>query len=138
MLSLVDIKKAIVAKLKILGVNVIANEIKSGFKKPAFFVKITPLNTNSGSDMHEKLITVNIHYFSDDKTDLDNLKINYELEKIFFNSLKVVNRVLTLYEKRSEIEEILQFKFDIRYTEEFYRESIDTYDPIGDIQFKVN
>ena len=46
MLSLVNIKKAIVAKLKILGVNVIANEIKSGFKKPAFFVKITPLNTN--------------------------------------------------------------------------------------------
>jgi hypothetical protein len=88
--------------------------------------------------MSKRLITVNIHYFSNDKTDIDNLKMNDLLDKTFINYLSVGDRILTLYEKRSEIDEILQFKFELRYTEEVYRDTKEVYDLIDDMQFNIN
>lgn len=41
-----------------------------------------------------------------------------KLNSLFVTTLKVDDRVLTLYEKRSETDDnILQFKFDLRFTE---------------------
>lgn len=139
MLSIVDIKKAIVTKLKPFCINIVASDIRSGFKKPAFFVQIMPIGEDVNSDISINTLTINIHYFSEEKTDLDNLKMIDKLKKVFINKLEINDRTVTISDKRYDIDDnVLQFMFDIRYTEEVYRESIDTYDPIGDMQFKVN
>ena len=64
MLSLVSLKKSIVDKLRVLNIKIIANEVKSGFEKPAFFISLMPISNDTGIDMQERVITVNIHYFS--------------------------------------------------------------------------
>lgn len=139
MLSIVDIKKAIVTKLKTFGINIVASDIRSGFKKPAFFVQVIPISEDTGSDITINTLVINIHYFSEDKTDLDNLKMIDKLKKVFINKLEINDRTVTISDKRYDIDDnVLQFMFDIRYTEEVHRESVDAYDPIGDIQFKVN
>ena len=80
MISLVSIKKAIVSKLKKIGIPIISSDIRSGFAKPAFFVQLMPISNDSYNGYQERIITVNIHYFSKDKTDLDNIK--YEIHKV--------------------------------------------------------
>ena len=118
MLSILDIKKAIVTKLKVFDINIVANDIRSGFEKPAFFVQLMPISNDSYDGYQERVITVNIHYFSEDKTDLDNLKMDDKLNSLFVTTLKVNELSLPIYEKRSEIDDnILQFKFDLRFTE---------------------
>ena len=118
MISLVSIKKAIVSKLKKIGIDIISNDIRSGFAKPAFFVQLMPISNDSYNGYQERIITVNIHYFSEDKTDLDNLKMDDKLNSLFVTTLKVNELSLPIYEKRSEIDDnILQFKFDLRFTE---------------------
>ena len=111
---LIEIRKAIVAKLKTLDIKVIANEIKSGFDKPAFFIQSNLVNQDSDIDMNVNLVMVNIHYFSKDKTELDNLKMIEKLKKLFIVTLKTDSRVFTLTEKSYEIyDNVLQFKFSI-------------------------
>ena len=118
MISLVSIKKAIVSKLKKIGIAIMSNDIRSGFAKPAFFVQLMPISNDSYDGYQERVITVNIHYFSEDKTDLDNLKMDDKLNSLFVKTLKVNELSLPIYEKRSEIDDnILQFKFDLRFTE---------------------
>ena len=98
-----------------------------------------PVGEDVNSDISINTLTINIHYFSEEKTDLDNLKMIDKLKKVFINKLEINDRTVTISDKRYDIDDnVLQFMFDIRYTEEVYRESIDTYDPIGDMQFKVN
>lgn len=120
MLSLITLKKALVETLKPLNINIIANEIRSGFEnlKPAFFIQIIPISNDTGIIMQERVITVNIHYFSKEKTDIDNLKMIDKLNNLFINCIKVDDRTLTIYDKREELEDnVLQYKFDLRFTE---------------------
>lgn len=125
MLSLVNIKKAIVSKLKTLNINIVANEIRSGFDKPAFFVKLVPLSEDTDIDLSTSLISVNIHYFSEDKTELDNLKMVDKLKSIFINCVEVEDRTLTIYNKRFDINDnVLQFMFEFNYTEALEKEEI--------------
>ena len=64
MLSIIDIKKAIVTKLKVFDINIVANDIRSGFEKPAFFVQLMPIGEDVNNDISINTLTVNIHYFS--------------------------------------------------------------------------
>ena len=131
---LIEIRKAIVAKLKTLDIKVIANEIKSGFDKPAFFIQSNLVNQDSDIDMN--LVMVNIHYFSKDKTELDNLKMIEKLKKLFIVTLKTDSRVFTLTEKSYEIyDNVLQFKFSIRYTDE---NEVEENEPMQEIEFNQN
>lgn len=126
MLSLISLKKAIVDKLRVLNIKIIANEVKSGFEKPAFFISLIPISNDTGIDMQERVITVNIHYFSKEKTDIDNLKMIDNLNNLFINCIEVEDRVLTLYEKREELEDnVLQYKFDLRFTESIKSSLLD-------------
>ena len=137
MLSIIDIKKSIVTKLKTFGVDIVANDIRSGFKKPAFFIQIMPISDDVNNDFSINTLVVNIHYFSEDKTDLDNLKMIDKLKKVFINNLKVNNRILTISNKTYDIDDnVLQFMFEVRYTEEVYRDKTEIYEIIGDMQFK--
>ena len=129
MLSILDIKKAIVTKLKVFDINIVANDIRSGFEKPAFFVQLMPIGEEVNNDISINTLTVNIHYFSKDKTDLDNLKMIDKLKKVFVNKLEVNDRTLVITDKRYDTDEnVLQFMFDIRYTEEVYRDDASVYE----------
>lgn len=137
MLSLVSLKKAIVDKLRVLNIKIIANEVKSGFEKPAFFISLIPISNDTGIDMQERVITVNIHYFSKSKTDIDNLKMIDKLNNLFINCIEVEDRILTLYEKREELENnVLQYKFDLRFTESIKKSSDDDFVSSSDDDFK--
>lgn len=140
MLSIIDIKKAIVTKLKVFDINIVANDIRSGFEKPAFFVQLMPIGEEVNNDISINTLTVNIHYFSKDKTDLDNLKMIDKLKKVFVNKLEVNDRTLVISDKRYDTDDnILQFMFDIRYTEEVYRDdaSIYKYQSGNKVIFKI-
>jgi len=118
MIGYVDIKKSVidVLKLKASAVKVVANEELSGFKPPAFFVQIMAVSDAAYIDYEEKLLTINIHYFSAEKTDLANLKMLDQLNKAFFNVLKIGDRVITLNSKRHQItDNVLQFKFELEF-----------------------
>ena len=137
MLSIIDIKKAIVTKLKVFDINIVANDIRSGFEKPAFFVQLMPIGEDVNNDISINTLTANIHYFSKYKTDLENLKMIDKLKKVFVNKLEVNDRTLVISDKRYDTDEnILQFMFDIRYTEEVYRDKTEIFETIGDMQFK--
>ena len=137
MLSIIDIKKAIVTKLKVFDINIVANDIRSGFEKPAFFVQLMPVGEEVNNDISINTLTANIHYFSKEKTDLDNLKMIDKLKKVFINKLEVNDRTLVITDKRYDTDDnVLQFMFDIRYTEEVYRDKIEIFETIGDMQFK--
>lgn len=141
MLSLVTLKKALVETLKPLNINIIANEIRSGFEKPAFFISLIPISNDTGINMQERVITVNIHYFSKEKTDIDNLKMIDKLNDLFINQIKVGDRTLTIYEKREELEDnVLQYKFDLRFTEAIKISNDDDFELVSDLsdfEFKL-
>lgn len=118
MIGYVDIKKYVidVLKLRASTISVVANEQLSGFKPPAFFVQIMPISDTAYMDYEEKLLTVNVHYFSAEKTDLANLKMLDQLNQAFFNTLSIGDRVITLQGKRHQIiDNVLQFKFDLEF-----------------------
>lgn len=118
MIGYVDIKKAIIDQLsaKVVNVDVLANEELSGFKPPAFFVQMIPVIDTPSIDYEEKLLTVSIHYFSAEKTDLANLKMLDQLNTAFFNTVKIGDRVISLQEKRHLISDnVLQFKFNLEF-----------------------
>lgn len=118
MITLMQIKKSIVSKLENLGIHIIATEISSGFEKPAFFVQLQFFNRNNSKNLSDTLITFNIHYFSKEKTDLDNIKMLDKLNDLFVDSLDVDGDIFTLENIEGEIyDNVLQFKFDLKITE---------------------
>jgi hypothetical protein len=119
MIGYVDLKKAVidVLKAKVSTVIVVANEELSGFKPPAFFVQIMPISDAPFIDYEEKILAVNIHYFSAAKTDLANLKMLDQLNLAFFNVLNIGDRVITIQSKNPQIiDNVLQFKFSLGFT----------------------
>ncbi|KJR48404.1 hypothetical protein UF75_1202 [Desulfosporosinus sp. I2] len=118
MIGFVDIKKSVidVLKEKVSTIRTVANEELSGFKPPAFFVQMLPIGDTSSIDYEEKLMSINIHYFSEEKTDLANLKMLDQLNTAFFNVLQIGARVITLKSKRHQlIDNVLQFKFELEF-----------------------
>lgn len=137
MATLIDIKKGIVDKLSPLG-RVISTEIRSGFEKPAFFVQMMPLGDVTNCNMTTTTIMVNIHYFSKEKTDIDNLKMLDKLRKQFVNVIPCGDRNLTISDRRYDtIDNVLQFTFDIRYTDYIGQED-DVYEQPQDLQIKFD
>ncbi|SHH14688.1 phage tail terminator family protein [Desulfosporosinus lacus] len=118
MIGYVDIKRSVidVLKTKVSTIKTVATEELNGFKPPAFFVQLMPISDTPSIDYEEKLLTVNIHYFSEEKTDLANLKMLDQLNTAFFNVLKIGDRVITLKSKRHQlIDNVLQFKFELEF-----------------------
>lgn len=128
MVTMIEIKKSIVEKLKPLG-KVIPSDVRSGFEKPAFFVQFMPLGDVLGVNMNTVTLMINIHYFPKEKTELENLKMLDRLRGVFLNTLKCNDRVFTLSSRDFDIiDNVLQFKFTIRYTEESINENDEQYE----------
>ena len=118
MIGFVDIKKSVidVLKAKVSTIKIVANEELSGFKPPAFFVQMLPISDSPSIDYEEKIMSVNIHYFSAEKTDLANLKMLDQLNTVFFNVLQLGDRAITLKSKRHQlVDNVLQFKFELEF-----------------------
>lgn len=124
-MKITSITKAINRELKTIeGVNIIADEIRSGFEdlKPAFFVQMTLIS----SDEFLKIITANIHYFSKEKTQVDLLKMTDRLNDIFaIFTLKIdEENILKINNIRADfIDNVLQYRFDI-----FVENKVNTFD----------
>ncbi|HFQ8795946.1 TPA: DUF6838 family protein [Clostridioides difficile] len=119
MLKIVSVKKAIVDKLKPLKIKIVANEIRSGFEKPAFFIQIIPVEISNDPGFASNKLIVNIHYFPREKTELENLEMIDRLNVLFQDCILEINDVeLTIEEKNAEIiENVLQYKFNLQVTE---------------------
>ncbi|CDS90445.1 TPA: DUF6838 family protein [Clostridioides difficile] len=119
MLKIVSVKKAIVEKLKSLNIKIVANEIRSGFEKPAFFIQIIPIEMASDPSFSNSTLLVNIHYFSKEKTELENLKMIDKLNILFQDCILEIDvGELTIEEKSVEIyENVLQYKFNLQVVE---------------------
>lgn len=119
MITLVDIKKSInqVLKANFPTIKIYSSDTKEGFTRPAFFTSIIPvtLDYETTNFTSNKLMVV-INYFSENETELENIKMYDELKKAFGMNLKVSQRSFLLQNIKSEIvDEILQFKFDLNY-----------------------
>lgn len=119
MLKIVYVKKAIVDKLKPLKIKIVANEIRSGFEKPAFFIQIIPVEISNDPGFVSNKLIVNIHYFPREKTELENLEMIDRLNVLFQDCiLEIDDGELTIEEKNAEIiENVLQYKFNLQVTE---------------------
>lgn len=116
---LIEIRKAIAEKLKTLNINIVANDIKSGFDKPAFFVQSNLISMESDENFNTNIVSINIHYFPESRTELECLKMCDKLQKLFVVTLKTENRILTINDKSYETyDNVLQFKFNMTFTTE--------------------
>ena len=119
MITLVDIKKSInqVLKTNFPDIKLYADEVEEGFTRPSFFTSIIPIifNYDTTNYSSNKLMVV-INYFSENETELENLRMADALKKAYGMTLKVKDRYITLQEIRTDITDgVLQFKFDLNF-----------------------
>ncbi|OPJ58442.1 phage tail terminator family protein [Clostridium oryzae] len=136
MITLEKIKKSVVSALKSQKLKIYGTEIDEGFKRPCFFVQIVGLGSEIvNRNFCENLYTVEIAYFSVDKTDIENAKMYDVLRTIFSEALIVEDRSLICRKLRMSIVEdhVMSFKFDLS----FYDKTRETTSD-ADIAEKLN
>ncbi len=121
MIKLTDLKLAINTVLKdnFPDHKRYADDIQEGYERPCFFVQMFPIafDYDTVNYASSRLMFV-INCFSENGTQLENLKMYDNLKKAFGQSLQVGDRYLHLRNIRSdEADGVLQFKFDIDYLE---------------------
>lgn len=138
MITLVDIKKSInqVLKANFKDTKLYAGEVKEGFTRPSFFTSIIPISFNyDTTNFTSNKLMVVINYFSENETELENIKMYDELKKAFGMNLKVNDRFFLLKNIRSEIvDEVLQFRFDLDYYVDI--EKIDNYEIMKELKMR--
>jgi translation initiation factor 1 (eIF-1/SUI1) len=139
MITLVDIEKSIntVLKTNFSDIRLYASEVKEGFKRPSFFTQIIPIYFNyDTTNFTSNKVMVVINYFSENETDLENLKMASELKKAFGMILNVSSRYFTLQNIRTDIADgILQFKFDLNFFDGI--EKINYHEEATDIEISI-
>jgi len=94
MIGLKDIKKAINDKIKanFSNIKIQSTDIKEGFKRPSFYVKIDNNRDNKfNPSSKEKTVTIRIYYFPNSKyeNEVELLETQDTLENIFLEGLQV-------------------------------------------------
>jgi len=93
-----------------------SGDIKSGFKTPAFFVQLMPITENDFNGYSIKFMLICIYYFSDLKTNEDNMSMVDKLSKVFKNKVNVEDRILEVSDKKIHLSDnVLQFKFNLEF-----------------------
>ena len=119
-LSLKDIKKSIIDKLKIFDVKIYADEVKEGFNTPCFFVNIEKFeNSLENSNFTKRYLDIYIRYINENISDIEKIEIIEKLENLFIKTLSVNDRVFTLHNKSFSKGEndYIEFNFGIEYYE---------------------
>lgn len=115
------IKKAISLKLKskFPTHKIYTEEIPQGLKRPCFFIEILPINTSNVNKFHrEKLINIDIQYFSINETNAENFTMIEELNDLINGVLEVEDRTFTIQQATTDIvDKILHYSFDLDFTD---------------------
>ena len=104
--------------------------------KNSFYVSLRPLRSNNFSEcIQNKLVNVDIYYFNENNTHLENLEVGDKLETIF-KSVKVNKNVLGISDVTSkEVDGVLIVSFTLDY----YLETKELNKPkMGDLNFRLN
>ena len=122
MIYLKDIKQTVIVKLKnsFPTCNIYGEEIKQGFKAPAFYVEVIPIKTNNALDYKTKQVNIKITYLPLDKT--SNAEKNDAVDNfdnIFDLSLKVKDRYFCIQGAYIyPAKDYVQYGFTINFTDE--------------------
>ena len=121
MITVLDIQAAVAKALSDNGFNVIANEVKEGFSKPACFVDVLPVQAEL-QNQFEELITdsIEISYFPNIETREELVRASEEFKNIFlYHSLPVKDRFLSINSITFDAENnTLVAQFDIEFLQE--------------------
>ncbi len=139
MIALVDIKRSInqVLETNFPNIKIYSSETKEGFKRPVFFTQAIPITSDYDTTNYtsNKLMVV-INYFSENGTELENIKMYDDIKKAFGMNLKVNQRSFLLKNIRSEIvDEVLQFRFDLDYFADI--EKTNYHEEATDIEISI-
>lgn len=120
MSSVKDIRARIVYLLKQkFDLEVYGDDVKEGFTRPCFFVRMDN-HIHSSTNYHiEKTINVNIYYYPNDRytNQMELIDIQRRLESVFDLKLIVGDRHFNIIEIESDvIDGILGFSFDIEFS----------------------
>lgn len=97
MITLVNIQNAIGDKLgSKFNYRIYMEEVKKGKETPSFFVNIIPVNTDNFVAYKQKLINIDIMFFSLNETVSENLAMIDSLESLLSTTLTVLDRNLTI------------------------------------------
>ena len=138
MLTINDIKKAVADKIRSkYNYKIYRNDVKEGYERPSFFIRVLPILTNleTANLIHSK-VTVEITYFQQQKSEVDNLQKAEDLRQLFTGKLAVNERQLTIEDLRIEFagqeDDVLQVLFDLDYYDAVTK--TDTYDIMRELK----
>ena len=120
MITLEALRAAVKTAIVSIGLKTYGNEVKEGFSRPCFFVSLIPVTSDTFKrDTSENSVMVEIVYFSQNKTDLENLKMYDILKSKLTPTLHVGVRNLLVRNFRAEVidedDHIYSVKFDLNY-----------------------
>ena len=119
-LSLKDIKKSIIDKLKNFDVKIYADEVKEGFNTPCFFVNIEKFeNSLENSNFTKRYLDIYIRYINENISDIEKIEIIEKLEELFLRTIKVKDRIFTIHNKAfmKNKADYIELNFGIEYYE---------------------
>lgn len=138
MIFLIDIKKAIADKIRTkYNYKIYNNDVTEGFEKPCFFIRLLPILCNKiSTTVTQQTVTVEITYFQNKRSELDNLKVAQDLQQLFQEKLEVKDRKLNCDDIRvdwaGEQKEILQILFDLQFYQSIEKQYAEP--PAGEIK----
>jgi len=97
-----------------------SSDVKGGFNRPSFFVKLDNPSRDTGLHTVERSMTVRILYFPESRNDyaLELMDVQDQLESAFNLNISVGDRIITIEETRAQvIDGVLEFEFDLEFTE---------------------
>lgn len=120
MITLLDIQKSISRKLdsKFSDYYIYTEEVKDGLKRPSFFINIMPISTKNFIANKEKLINIDIMYFSENETNEEKLNMINMLEDLLNITLEIKDRVITIESLDFKVvNDILHCIFNLDFTD---------------------
>lgn len=121
MIDFTEIVKSVTFVLKNnFNLPIYANEVKEGYDKPSFFVRIYPVSSNLETKNYMMTdLRIEVSYYSDTKDTVKNMMVVQDLRKAFGVSLKVGNRTLTIHDTEVDKidDDIYEFTLSTGYLE---------------------
>ncbi|MCT4605863.1 MAG: hypothetical protein N4A64_07120 [Marinisporobacter sp.] len=118
-MTFIEIQKAVIEKIKesFPKYHFCESMQDKDLDQPAFFIQALPISTTMEDKYHQnKLMKIDIRYFSKSETMEENLKALEKLQEIFHPLLIVKNRKFTIQESKvSIVNKVLAFSFEIQF-----------------------
>lgn len=133
-----DIRKSVVKLLTDAGFNVVAPEVKEGFKKPAVFVDAWPHEFERlCAGMVQETSDVRIEYYPKQETEADCAAALVKMKKLFLKPLEVADRKLTIESWSADITGcVAECEFSLSYMQQ--AEDEENYEEMKDLNFNLN